>query len=208
MSDPVVLSYHDSVLRHSDLLLLEPPRWINDRLIGFVFEYESRHHLSAGFLTADVAQFVKLSSPDEVAVFVAPLELHSKELVLIAVNDNDIADHCGGMHWSLLSFIRKHNAFCHYDSLSKHNTLQAQRIASNLSSLLSSTETPSFNDVDCPQQINGYDCGMYTICYTHYALQCFLTGETRSLTEAITPEAVILKRTEVKELITSLASSH
>jgi sentrin-specific protease 8 len=208
MSDPLVLSYHDCVVRQSDLLLLERPHWINDRLIGFVFEYESSHHPSAGFITADVAQFVKFSSPDEVAMFLAPLELPSKDLVLITVNDNDTVDQSGGVHWSLLSFIRKHNAFYHYDSMSKHNTLQAQRIASNLNLLLSSTETPSFNDIDCPQQSNSYDCGMYTICYTRYVLQCHLAGETKSLYETITPEVVALKRKELKELITSLASSH
>ena len=38
MADEVVLSFHDSLLRKSDLSLLEDGRWLNDRLIGFVFE--------------------------------------------------------------------------------------------------------------------------------------------------------------------------
>lgn len=38
MADEVVLSFHDSLLRESDLSLLEEGRWLNDRLIGFVFE--------------------------------------------------------------------------------------------------------------------------------------------------------------------------
>lgn len=38
MVDEIVLSFHDSLLRKSDLSLLEDGRWLNDRLIGFVFE--------------------------------------------------------------------------------------------------------------------------------------------------------------------------
>ncbi|PNI37527.1 SENP8 isoform 2, partial [Pan troglodytes] len=36
--DPVVLSYMDSLLRQSDVSLLDPPSWLNDHIIGFAFE--------------------------------------------------------------------------------------------------------------------------------------------------------------------------
>ena len=39
MSDPVILSYHDSLLRQSDLSLIEKPNWLNDTIISFVFQY-------------------------------------------------------------------------------------------------------------------------------------------------------------------------
>ena len=39
MADEIVLSFQDSLLRQSDLRLLEEGRWLNDRLIGFMFEY-------------------------------------------------------------------------------------------------------------------------------------------------------------------------
>ena len=38
-ADPVVLSYHDSILRQSDLVVLEPPNWLNDNMIAFAFQY-------------------------------------------------------------------------------------------------------------------------------------------------------------------------
>lgn len=37
-SDEVVLSFHDSLLRRSDVELLRGCGWLNDRLIGFYFE--------------------------------------------------------------------------------------------------------------------------------------------------------------------------
>ena len=39
MSDPVILSYFDSLLRQSDIALLEKPNWLNDKIIGFAFQY-------------------------------------------------------------------------------------------------------------------------------------------------------------------------
>jgi len=37
--DAVVLDYYDSLLRNSDLVLLNESHWINDNLIAFAFEY-------------------------------------------------------------------------------------------------------------------------------------------------------------------------
>ena len=39
MTDPVVLSFNDSLLRKSDVELLNDAQWLNDNIIGFAFEY-------------------------------------------------------------------------------------------------------------------------------------------------------------------------
>ena len=38
-SNRIVLSYFDSLLRQSDLALLEKPNWLNDQIIAFAFQY-------------------------------------------------------------------------------------------------------------------------------------------------------------------------
>lgn len=38
MADETVLSYHDSLLRASDLSTLGAGVWLNDKVIGFYFE--------------------------------------------------------------------------------------------------------------------------------------------------------------------------
>ena len=38
MSDKIVLSYYDSLIRESDFSLLDAPQWLNDKVIGFYFE--------------------------------------------------------------------------------------------------------------------------------------------------------------------------
>lgn len=36
--DRITLSYGDSILRESDLTILNSKAWLNDRIIGFAFE--------------------------------------------------------------------------------------------------------------------------------------------------------------------------
>lgn len=36
--EKTVLSYHDSLLRQSDVSLLDAPNWLNDKIIAFYFE--------------------------------------------------------------------------------------------------------------------------------------------------------------------------
>lgn len=38
MADDVVLSYFDSLLRQSDVELLQQGRWLNDNIIAFIME--------------------------------------------------------------------------------------------------------------------------------------------------------------------------
>lgn len=39
MTNSVVLSFHDSLLRNSDYELLDEGRWLNDNVIAFAFEF-------------------------------------------------------------------------------------------------------------------------------------------------------------------------
>ena len=150
--DPIVLSYHNSLLRKSDVTLLDEPNWLNDNVIGFYFEwvwcsrsqnlhifytvchfnitryleYEvfKEHADKVCFITPDVTQFIKLyegevtdlhdlgalisfypvrhwffSPGPELGIFLEPLSLDKKDVVILAVNDNSSSKHAGGSHW-------------------------------------------------------------------------------------------------------------
>lgn len=38
MAQDIVLNFYDSLLRKSDVKLLEKGQWLNDKIIGFMFE--------------------------------------------------------------------------------------------------------------------------------------------------------------------------
>ena len=167
MSDDIVLSYQNSLLRKSDTDLLVGRNWLNDSLIGFWFEYlENKCEGSACFVSPEVAQFIKLA-PAESKLFVEPLNLRSKDLIFLPVNDSTSYDCPGGSHWSLLVFDNKTEQFHHYDSMDDgSNFCQASKTAKNLS-----LTAKDVVQVKCTQQMNSWDCGVFVCCHAQHIMK-------------------------------------
>ncbi|XP_076879871.1 sentrin-specific protease 8 [Brachyhypopomus gauderio] len=209
--DPVVLSYQDSLLRRSDVSLLDGPYWLNDQVIGFAFEYFAADRFkSLGetvcFISPEVTQFIKYAScEEELSLFLEPLRLASRRWVFLAVNDNSNQT-AGGSHWSLLLYQRHTGHFSHYDSQSGGNSLHAQRIAAKLETFLGAGTKVPFVEEACPSQQNSYDCGMYVICNAEALCESARRGSHAHLpAQTITPTYITRKRTEWHSLIQRLA---
>merc|ERR1712154_625021 len=105
------LNYGDVQVSFEDFSLLLGPRWINDALISFVFEYYrqdiyQKQHDTIAFIPPEVTQIIKmLPDDDNINQFAQTLNLQSKDLVFLPINDND-DESCGGTHWSLLVYFR------------------------------------------------------------------------------------------------------
>ncbi|XP_062868915.1 sentrin-specific protease 8 [Trichomycterus rosablanca] len=208
--DPVVLSYQDSLLRRSDVSLLEGPYWLNDQVIGFAFEYFATERFknlgdAVCFISPEVTQFIKCSlSQEELAVFLEPLRLASRHWVFLAVNDNS-NQAAGGSHWSLLLYQGNTGRFSHFDSQSGANVMHARRIAAKLQGYLGLGTDVLFTEEPCPSQQNSYDCGMYVICNAEALCErALVEGCARLPTNTITPTYITKKRTEWHLLIRKL----
>lgn len=163
----IVLSYHDTLLRESDVELLEEPHWVNDNVIWFWMQYIENELFASrcgaiAFVGPDVAQLVKLGTVLNVDQVLKSLDLNQKALILLPVNNCQDFDHPGGCHWSLLVYIQGRKIFEHYDSSKGHNHFHAKAIARALAPLLSLREV-RVTEADCLQQHNSFDCGLYVI---------------------------------------------
>ncbi|XP_038640369.1 sentrin-specific protease 8 [Scyliorhinus canicula] len=208
--DPVILSYHDSLVRRSDLSLLNPPNWLNDHIIAFAFEYFANEQYkelldSSCFISPEVTQFIKcMASQEELAIFLEPLELPQKSLVFLAVNDNSVQA-AGGSHWSLLFYNRDMNCFSHYDSCSNMNASHARQIARKLQHFLGTKSEVPFVEESAPVQKNSYDCGMYVVCNTEALCEQYLRRDHRPPVLVVTPAYITQKRVSWKRLIEHLS---
>lgn len=208
--DPVVLSYMDSLLRQSDVSLLDPPCWLNDHIIGFAFEYFANDQFrdfsdQACFVGPEVAQFIKCATNlEELALFLEPLDLLRKKIVFLAINDNS-NQAAGGTHWSLLVYFQDKNAFAHYDSHSRCNSAHAKQVARNLQSFLGKRGKAAFVEEKAPAQQNSYDCGMYVICNTEALCREFFQEQQEPVLQLLTPSYITGKREEWKKLIARLS---
>ncbi|XP_054752040.2 sentrin-specific protease 8-like isoform X1 [Lytechinus pictus] len=206
---PIVLSYHNCLLRRSDLALLEKPRWLNDQVISFAFEYYEYDLFKdfsddVAFIGPDIAQFIKLSQGAEVGMFLESLNLAYKQLVFLAINDSESDTSVGGSHWSLLVCCRRDSTFRHYDSASSYNEHAARQIAEKMQPHVGLEKSHvMFVQEQCTQQENGYDCGLFVICNAEHICKDHFQGTAGAVTQA----GVTKKRDDLKNLILQLAAA-
>jgi sentrin-specific protease 8 len=212
--DEKVLSYADVVLRRSDLKILQGHYYLNDRIMEFYFCYLSSFSSPKILLVAPSVSFWILNAPDvrSLQLFVDPLNLPDKELVIFPVNDNiDVNMAGGGSHWSLLVYHRARNIFEHYDSHLQCNSLYAGKLFENIKSFMgppasSSTLTLHFT----PQQRNGYDCGVFVLAIVKELCACEgnISGDDWEavLKSRVTTSAVGEMRSQILKIIDELSS--
>ncbi|PSN54914.1 Sentrin-specific protease 8 [Blattella germanica] len=207
MSDnPVVLSFHETLLHKSDVDLLDGPHWLNDNIISFYFEYLEKIAYKDEekflFISPDVTQCLKISPAAELGIFLDPLEIKKRHFIFMALNDCEIVESPGGSHWSLLVYSKPEETFYHFDSQSGSNFKQAWKLTSNLLTYLSCPA--DFQEFGSLQQANGYDCGIHVLCNVDLIADfCAKYGKVKGCGKAQEFQ-VATKRTEVLDLIESL----
>ena len=161
----------NSNLSNIDLKSLENGGWVTDSIIAHVFgkiqQYVNEDKLA--LVKPSITQIFRRSpDPCIVAKTVEDLKLKEKDYILFPVNNNDRVEGEGGSHWSLLVYIsdKRDVNFYHYDPIRGANNRQANELVRKLS------ETDTFcksklkvEEVLVPNQINGHDCGIYTMLY-------------------------------------------
>ncbi|XP_048139224.1 NEDD8-specific protease 1 [Rhodamnia argentea] len=221
--DEKILSYKDVVLRRSDLDILSGPYFLNDRVIEFYFSYLSSCYPSPDILLVPPSiAFWIANCPDVDGLkdFVEPLDLPGKKLVIFPVNDNEnvgLAE--GGSHWSLLVFEREAGVFVHHDSSGGMNSQYAKRLYEVLVRFVNGSNSASdAKFIQCsssPQQLNGYDCGLFVIASARVICRWYETAKLgnkndlwfSSVEQQVTPLAVTELRTEILQLIKDLMAA-
>lgn len=208
--DEKILSYNDVVLRRSDLDILSGPYFLNDRIIEFYFSYLSSCSEEILLVPPSIA-FCIMNYPvgQGLTEFLEPLHLPEKKLVIFPINDNDdVSEAGGGSHWSLLAFERNANKFFHHDSNRGMNSIHAKRLYNavvNFMSVSGSATKPVYQECNSsPQQMNGYDCGLYVLAIARVI--CSWYGEKdedgdkmwfSAVQEQVTPNVVARMRNEI-----------
>ena len=156
--------YKNVILYPQDVSSLQSEEWLTDSIIEFYYEYLESRFPSLGFLRPAIVHLLCHAHHSDLDS-VLPKQDMSKDLVFIPINDND-CEQVGGTHWSLAVFHRKSMAFYYYDSLHNFNLKTAQESCKRLSQWICKGTMPMFYQVETPQQMNGYDCGVYVIAIT------------------------------------------
>ncbi|XP_015172832.1 PREDICTED: sentrin-specific protease 8-like [Polistes dominula] len=206
----IVLSYQDSLLRNSDVELLKGQHWLNDTIIGFYLEY-LYDHLNVSdknkilYISPELTQLLKMTELSQYDIFLEPINAHSKEFIFFPLNNMSKKDAAGGSHWSLLVYSKPENTYFHFDSCQGTNGSIASTFTNNLMLYFNCTNDTRFIERDCPQQDNGFDCGLYVLCFIEIISQYILQNDIiRYCKLDIIDNYVRFKREELLLLITSM----
>lgn len=215
--DAKVLSYGDVLLRARDLELLSPPNWLNDSIISFYFEYLQNECIAdPEFVCLGPSISFWLANSFDQADFrqtLAQLELATKDVILLAINNNqELETYGGGTHWSLLVCFRGEEfpeaKFLHFDSANGSNNEYAQHLTNLLSEGLLGKRLDMIQE-SSPQQVNGWDCGVYVLGVAKCLCNWYTKSRDQNLSllikESVTSESIAKLRQETKDLILQLA---
>lgn len=157
------------------------------------------------FISPEVTQYIKMSGEDEIGIFVTPLDLPQKDHIFLAVNNNSSYSTVGGSHWSLLVYNKENQSFSHFDSMNRSNSMEAKQLVIQLQPLVTETGIANYVDEVCPQQQNGYDCGLFVVCIAEFLCGKYISGDVSSIMEVVTQKSVSAKRQQLKEVIQELS---
>eukprot|EP00123_Amoebidium_parasiticum_P020564 comp5245_c0_seq1/m.1285 comp5245_c0_seq1/g.1285 ORF comp5245_c0_seq1/g.1285 comp5245_c0_seq1/m.1285 type:complete len:212 (-) comp5245_c0_seq1:404-1039(-) len=205
----IALDYHDSLLYDDDVRLLEDGLWLNDKIISFFYEYLEYDVFPDNsdllFVSPITSHLIAHSGAAEAAFVVESLDFGSRQLIFVAVNNNENAGAAGGSHWSLLVYVRAKNRLLLFDSMGGYNDRAAKRMAKQLAALVGASSPPTVEARPSPQQHNGYDCGMYVLVMTTCLASSYVEGKSlEGACDDISPGDVTAKRREIKDLIKTL----
>ncbi|CAK9826586.1 Sentrin-specific protease 8 [Anthophora retusa] len=208
----IVLSYYDCLLRASDLTLLQGTHWLNDIIIGFYFEYldkkfNKNERSELYFISPELTQLLKMTDSSQYSQFLDPVKISECKCILFPLNNCDKKDAAGGSHWSLLVYSKQDRRCYHFDSSNGGNDGIASEFAKKIMSYILNENEPNNKliKLDCPQQDNCYDCGVYVLCFADVITENIIKhGRVDGDDYSQVKKLVCTKRTELLNLINEL----
>ena len=174
-NDRIVLNYHDTTIRESDMSSLDGHNWLNDPIISFWLEHLKHvvfdDNTRLLFVSPAVTQLIKIGDVNDIPTILDPLGARNKEYICLPVNDNVSTCEAGGSHWSLLVFSKQDAIWYPFDSQRKSNNKDASQLVTRLNTYLNCDTRNSLVDAICTQQDNSYDCGAFLMLYAQIAAQ-------------------------------------
>ncbi|CAF0843813.1 unnamed protein product [Adineta ricciae] len=210
-SDPILVSYHDAIVRVSNLKTLDDSNWLDDSIITFAFEYLQHDSKfaqdqsnSCVFVSPSVVQLLKMSDDSFADQLLQSIDFLEKKFLILPINDNRHVNAFAGSHWSLLILAIQDKVLYHFDSMSSANDRTAKDIQSKLC-VFFHTQVLLVNG-RCPQQENGFDCGFYENDLSKSPTKEVFEKFMNEISRCITSESISQRRKQLKTLLESMSS--
>ncbi len=186
-----VVTLGESYLYQEDVDLFQGKNWLNGACIHFGFcLQEEDEDLNIHFLDPVVMSWVRWQIDESEYNDFIDL-IGSKDWLFIPIN-GAMSQEDFGNHWSLLCYSIGKNMAFHFDSARGFNNAAAVDTLKAITKVLKSNNMKahnkqaeskqessfySFSD-SCPQQIDGFNCGIYTLLVSRWISQYIMSGKS------------------------------
>ena len=164
-----VLEYKGVNITAEDVKTLDRGQWVSDEMIALhqVIMEEDKTVEDHGILYVTPSNTFLLKM-DKDGKLIDDMKrdwnIRKMRWIFYPINNNNETDKVGGTHWSLLIFNRTGNKYYHYDPIKGMNREHAQALITNTKD--NSNGGSDYIEMECPQQKNSFDCGIYTMLIT------------------------------------------
>eukprot|EP01038_Epipyxis_sp_PR26KG_P005934 gene5934-8182_t len=171
----LIVSYKDADIYDRDATCFAPGCWLNDSCINYSFKliedkYQELMNITL-LMDPAVVSFMRIQSCDdeEDEELANGLNIFKKKWIIVPVSDNQSFETFSS-HWSLLLVHRLSGFSFHYDSNGSYNQLASELTAERINLICKSPKNKVIQ-LNCPQQSNGFDCGIYTILFAEFCCE-------------------------------------
>lgn len=199
--DSRLYQYHSIGVYWSDVKHVLPEEWIDDNNIAFIYELLEQNFLNEevnkfsyqiSLLTPAVVQlFLHIPDTSQLESILPTNELKKLKFIFLPINfiDNyeevDLEAANVGDHWALCLLDLLNNNLYVYDSMAEDEEIKDNKLLQELVKRISLCKSivPSSAQLNpilmqCDQQTNSNDCGVYTIMMTIVLLKRLLYDKT------------------------------
>lgn len=197
-ADSKILQYHSIALYKSDLEYILPGEWLNDNNISLIYEFIMQMFIKSGRTFSNQIQLLFPSViqllthfPDDVEALLPVDDLKKLKFIFLPLNfiddeDYDLEDANNGDHWALGVLCLMNNTLYVYDSMQIDDDDATDAQLKNLAKKLQSCKSFVHGKIkvqilNCDQQQNFDDCGVYVIMITCYLISQLLFQDEMSL---------------------------
>jgi len=183
----------DAVVYPHDLDTLNDKSWVGDMIIhahGILLERKARsENKKVLFIPPCTVQFFRYY-PDEIVFDSIPYwNPFDSNIVFIPFSDGTSCQDVGS-HWHLLMWLPNGskdslNEFVHFDSMFQNCDISLIESVVDRFTYLYQVKKYVLKHATCPQQTNGYDCGVYLMSYEEFLSAN--EGSIEGLDSVITP---------------------
>ena len=186
-----------------DLDCLNPKKWLLDNVLALHLIYQKTHFFKTWekeieIIPPTLTELIKHSSIDNIRNQLQELNLLSKSLVIIPVNNAEV--NTEGSHWSILIWSINQDSFYHVDTMGKMNKRVATGIMETMLKVLNLDYRHHKISYYEFQQSNGYDCGLYVLKFAKDAMESTFTKSKGTLGK-FEPKFAIINSEEFRKNI-------